>query len=164
MRVVREKAGAAGEAGRGDHDILGGKNPALAVESRAQTVAGLEGGFSRIVVGQQSGGNRVAVFTSGSRLDGHPEMYVDHNMEGHSHNVAFSKAAEFEAIAGARGVDVATSANPISADLVVSGNAGAQPRVSVFDLVRPSAQATKVVPVLKSSKVPSAAVGAVGGR
>ncbi len=128
-------------------------------------VAGLEGGFSRIIVGQESGGNKVAVFTSGSMLNGHPQMYVTgEDIEGHSHSTEFYKAAEFATIQGAKGVDVATSANPTSADLIVVGNAAGKAKVAVYDLFRASRRANSLSHRLLNQKFPTTPVGAVGGR
>lgn len=128
-------------------------------------VAGREGGFSRIVLGEATNGNRVAVFTSGSRLNGHPKMYITgDNINGHSHGGMFVKAAEFETIPGARGIDVATAAHPASADLVVSGSSGGRPTVTVYDVLRPSEQASTLYPYVKYYRFPATAVSSVGGR
>ncbi|MFM6129993.1 MAG: multicopper oxidase domain-containing protein, partial [Sphaerospermopsis kisseleviana] len=128
-------------------------------------VAGLEGGFSRIVLGEATNGNRVAVYTSGSRLNGHPKMYITgDNINGHSHGGMFVKAGEFETIPGAKGVDVATAAHPKSADLVVSGSSGGRPLVTVYDVLRPSEKVDTLYPYVKYYKLPTTEVSAVGGR
>jgi len=127
-------------------------------------VAGEEGGFSRIVVGEATKGGRVAVFTSGSRLNGHPEMYLTaDDVSAHAHRTAFFKAVEFDAIPEADGIDVATSATPASADLVVSGVSAEGPVVAVYDVVRANEKAKTLSPVVRYYERPPA-VGAVGGR
>ena len=97
-------------------------------------VAGELGGFSRIIAGKKLGASTVSIFTSGSALTGHPEMYLvpaNHYM----HMSTFEKAAEFEAFPGSNsGVDVTSAANTHSADLVVSGNRSGVPTVQLFDL------------------------------
>ena len=125
-------------------------------------VAGKMGGFSRIIAGKQSGASTVSVFTSGSALDGHPEMYLmpaDHYMV----MPEFALAAKFDAFPGSTaGVDVTTAANPLSADLVVSGENDGIPTVQRFDLFRKKANDTmlSVRPLSKTTtRVPVAAVG-----
>lgn len=127
-------------------------------------VAGDLGGFSRIIAGKKSGSSTVSVFSSGSALTGHPEMYLipaDHYMS----MSAYEKAGEFEAFPGSTsGVDVTTAANTHSADLVVSGLDGGVPTVQRFDLVQKERTDTMLTAVTLSRTASSAPIGAVGGQ
>ncbi len=127
-------------------------------------VAGELGGFSRIIAGKQSQASTVAIFTSGSALTGHPQMYL---MPANHYMVmpAFAEAFSFEAFPGSTtGVDVTTAANPRSADLVVSGTQSGKPVVKVFDLLRKQKKSTTLTARLLSESVMRAPVGAVGGK
>ena len=126
-------------------------------------VAGELGGFSRIIAGKKAGSSTVSVFTSGSALTGHPEMYL---MPANHYMITstFEKAAEFEAFPGSTsGVDVTSAANTHSADLVVSGIDRGVPTVQLFDLYR----AKKVDTTLSVRKLTQmqerAPIGSVGG-
>ncbi|MDO8309129.1 MAG: multicopper oxidase domain-containing protein [Actinomycetota bacterium] len=127
-------------------------------------VAGEQGGFSRIIAGMSDGGSEVAVFSSGSRQNGHPDLYVMPASE-HSMAASFSEALRFDAFPGSTdGVDVTTSANTRSADLVVAGTSAGRPSVAVFDVrakaKRPSTWIAKQLAVHVS---PSTVTG-IGGR
>ncbi len=126
-------------------------------------VAGELGGFSRIIAGKKLGSSTVSVFSSGSALTGHPEMYLmpaNHYMQMST----FEKAAEFEAFPGSTsGVDVTSAANTHSADLVVSGVVGGVATVQRFDLIRKEKKDTMLTAVALSQTQSRAPIGAVGG-
>ncbi len=127
-------------------------------------IAGGLGGFSRIIAGKQTGASTVTVFTSGSALTGHPALYLM-PASNHSMMAEFTKAADFEAFPGSTtGVDVTTSANPLSADLVVSGVDDGKPTLQVFDLFRKAAKnrMLSVRPLNRTTTL--GPIGAVGGR
>ena len=62
-------------------------------------VAGQEGGAQSIITGQLAGDGTVAVWSSGSRLDGAPVFYT-HSMAGHQGHVMFRQTASFKPFAG----------------------------------------------------------------
>jgi FtsP/CotA-like multicopper oxidase with cupredoxin domain len=127
-------------------------------------VAGQDGGFSRIVAGKSSGSSEVSVWTTGSRMEGHPELYVM-PVTGHSDMATYAQAARFEAFPGATtGVDVTTAATPRGADLVVAGRSGGAPAVAAFDLRRPTAKATQWSAKQRYLLPLTAPAGALGGR
>jgi FtsP/CotA-like multicopper oxidase with cupredoxin domain len=104
-------------------------------------LAGALGGTERIVVGQQVGG-AVAVYSSGSALQGGPAMYLLSAM-AHEH-VDFVEMARFTPFGGGSGVSVATTSTTVGADLLVSGVSPADKNVEVrrYQLVRPTSSAT----------------------
>jgi FtsP/CotA-like multicopper oxidase with cupredoxin domain len=127
-------------------------------------VAGEEGGFSRIIAGKSAGSSEVSVWTTGSRLEGHPELYVM-PVTGHADMATYTQAARFEAFPGSTsGVDVTTAATPRGADLVVSGRSGQRAAVAAFDLRRPSIRATQWRAVQRYLLPTPLAASAVGGR
>ena len=63
-------------------------------------VAGAEGGAKSIVTGQLAGDGTVRVWSSGSRLDGQPGMYLD-NPNHHEANVEYAQIASFAPFPGA---------------------------------------------------------------
>lgn len=127
-------------------------------------VAGQDGGFSRIVAGKSSGSSEVSVWTTGSRMEGHPELYVM-PVTGHSDMATYAQAARFEAFPGATtGVDVTTSATPRGADLVVAGRSGGAAAVAAFDLRRPTAKATQWSATERYRLPLAVPAGALGGR
>ncbi len=77
------------------------------------------GGAETIVVGQLSGPGEVKVYSSGSRLDGGPSVYLA--SAEHSPVAAFSEIANFKPFDEASGVSVATTSTTTGSDLVVSG-------------------------------------------
>lgn len=128
------------------------------------SVAGKKGGFSRIIAGKQSGASTVSVFTSGSALTGHPEMYLM-PADDYAMMAEFTLAARFDAFPGSTaGVDVTTSANPKSADLVVSGSPNGRATLAVLDLFqkRPKDTMLSVRPL--DRMVMAAPISAVGGK
>ncbi|CAN5688665.1 hypothetical protein BH10ACT9_BH10ACT9_54290 [soil metagenome] len=107
-------------------------------------VAGAEGGAKSVITGQLDGEGTVRVWSTGSRLDGAPEMYLmsPHDHEGH---VEFAQIASFAPFpGGSPGVNVATTSTTVGADLLVSG-AG---QVRKYFLGRPTPEATTLAPTL----------------
>ncbi len=102
------------------------------------------GGAERIVVGQLSEGGKVKVYSSGSRLDGGPPMYLHSAME-HQH-VEFAEVASFDPFEGDGGVSVATTSTTTGADLLVGGvtTSDKTARVVKYRVVRPNDQASKL--------------------
>lgn len=127
-------------------------------------VAGQEGGFSRIIAGKSSGSSEVSVWSTGSRLDGHPELYVM-PVTGHADMATYTEAARFEAFPGSTtGVDVTTAATPRGADLVVSGRLDSGPAIAAFDLRRASPRANQWTARQRYLLPTPLTVGALGGR
>jgi FtsP/CotA-like multicopper oxidase with cupredoxin domain len=106
-------------------------------------VTGPLGGSESIVVGKASDTGEVKVYSSGSRLDGGPAIYL----AGAEHIPIpiFSEVAGFTPFAGSSGVSVATTSTVNGADLLVSGVAGDQAEVRKFHFVRPTDDATTLV-------------------
>jgi len=77
------------------------------------------GGAETIVVGQLTGPGEVKVYSSGSRLDGGPSVYLA--SAEHSPVAAFSEIANFKPFDEASGVSVATTSTTTGSDLIVSG-------------------------------------------
>ena len=77
------------------------------------------GGAETIVAGQLTQPGEVKVFTSGSRLQGGPAIYLASTE--HSLVPLFTEIADFIPFDGASGVSVATTSTTIGADLLVSG-------------------------------------------
>jgi FtsP/CotA-like multicopper oxidase with cupredoxin domain len=119
-------------------------------------VAGAEGGAKSIVTSMLAGPGTVKVWSSGSRLDGAPLMYLE-SPNHHGGDVAFREIASFEpfSTAGSRGVHVATTATTTGANLIVSGPSadGTSTEVRTYALARPDATATTVTPSLLSDVV-----------
>lgn len=121
-------------------------------------VAGAEGGAKSVITGQLSGDGTVRVFSTGSRLDGAPEMYLmsPHDHEGH---VEFAQIASFEPFSGVQpGVSVATTSTTVGADLLVSGASGGNTEVRKYFLGRPAPEATTLAPTLLTTLPPLAGV------
>lgn len=125
-------------------------------------VAGREGGFSRIIAGKASGSSEVSVWSSGSKQEGHPTMYVE-PLHSHEADVEYRRALRFTAFPGSTaGVDVTTAANPRSADLIVVARGGSS--AVVFNVHRPKGKSRAWVPQEISSEEFLGTVSAVGGR
>ncbi|CAM3627601.1 multicopper oxidase family protein [Smaragdicoccus niigatensis] len=126
-------------------------------------VAGPEGGAKSIVTSMLGDGGTVRVWSSGSRLDGAPSMYLESPDHHHSGMVTFRQTASFEPFGG-QGVQVATTSTPFGADLLVSGPTG---EVQKFDLRRAEPTATTLTPFLLTT-IPAPSVTAnapsIGGR
>ena len=82
-------------------------------------MAGPLGGAENIVVGELADGGTVKVFSSGSALDGGPELYL-HSPVTHGHGAGFREVASFQPFGGG-GVRIAATATTAGADLLVSG-------------------------------------------
>ncbi|TEX50956.1 MAG: hypothetical protein B7C55_08100 [Actinomycetales bacterium mxb001] len=125
-------------------------------------VAGREGGFSRIIAGKSSGSSEVSVWTSGSKQEGHPTMYVE-PLHSHEADVEYIRALKFAAFPGSTaGIDVTTAASPRSADLVVAERGGSS--IVVFNIHRPKGKAKAWVAQETASEDYLGTVSAVGGR
>ncbi|MFD1815636.1 multicopper oxidase family protein [Rhodococcus gannanensis] len=128
-------------------------------------VAGAEGGAKSIVTGMAGGAGEVRVWSSGSRLDGEPAMYLE-SPNHHATEVDFRHIASFEPFVGS-GVQVATTSTTTGADLLVSGNGPTGAEVRRFGFARPEPQATTVVPTVVGTSAPipvGAAPIPLGGR
>jgi hypothetical protein len=128
-------------------------------------VAGAEGGAQSIVTGQADG-DTVRVWSTGSRLDGQPKMYLD-NPNHHESTIAFNQIASFPAIPGARGVTVATTSTTTGADLLVSAATPNGSDVRKIGLVRaaPDAKTLAPGPVVSLPVIQGPTAAAViGGR
>jgi hypothetical protein len=106
-------------------------------------LAGALGGAKRIIVSQLAARGLVKVFSSGSALDGGPELYLQSPLH-HDHGAHFREIASFEPFGGSAGTRVATTSTTTGANLLVSGIAPGATDTSVlkYDLVRPNTQAT----------------------
>ncbi|MCZ4549361.1 multicopper oxidase family protein [Gordonia rubripertincta] len=113
-------------------------------------VAGAEGGAQSIVTGMASGDGVVNVWSSGSLLDGGPEMYLQ-NPAHHHDSVAFRQIASFAAFPGS-GARLATTSTTTGADLLVAGPGG---EVRKYALGRPDPASTTVSPRLLTILPPS---------
>ena len=71
-------------------------------------VAGVEGGAKSIITGQLGGEGTVRVWSTGSRLDGFPAMYLE-SPNHHDVDIKFSQIASFEPFGAPTGVTVATT-------------------------------------------------------
>jgi hypothetical protein len=128
-------------------------------------VAGPEGGAMSIVTGQLGETGTVRVWSTGSRLDGQPGMYLD-NPNHHEENVKYTRIASFEPFAGG-GATVATTSTTSGADLLVSGKVGNGAEVRKYGLARPTPDATTVAPKLITTLPPmpgAAGPAPLGGR
>jgi hypothetical protein len=102
------------------------------------------GGAETVVVGQLAGPGEVKVYSSGSRLQGGPAIYLA--SAEHSPVPLFTEIADFVPFDGASGTTVATSSTTIGADLLVSGvSQGNTAQVRKFRFVRPTDDATTLV-------------------
>jgi FtsP/CotA-like multicopper oxidase with cupredoxin domain len=109
-------------------------------------VGGAEGGAKSIVTGMLGGAGTVRVWSSGSRLDGAPAVYLE-SPNHHDGPVVFAQIASFEPFAGS-GVQVATTSTTSGADLLVSGAAGGGTEVRKYGLARANPTATTLSPTL----------------
>src|SRR6185295_18111017 len=69
-------------------------------------LAGRLGGAERIIVSQLADAGTVKVFSSGSALDGGPEMYL-HSPVAHNHGADYREIASFNPFDGTAGTRVA---------------------------------------------------------
>ena len=107
-------------------------------------VAGSLGGAEQIVVGQLAGPGEVKVYSSGSRLQGGPEIYLA--SAEHTPIASFSEMASFKPFGETSGVRVATTSTTSGADLLVSGLSaeGKSVQVLKFELVKPDPDAVRL--------------------
>ena len=110
-------------------------------------VAGVEGGAKRIITGQLAGAGTVRVWSNGSRLDGHPVIYLE-SPNHHDVDVKYTQIASFEPFVGGpgTGVTVATTSTTDGADLLVSARVGEGAEVRKLTLGRPNPTATTLAP------------------
>jgi hypothetical protein len=102
-------------------------------------VAGAEGGAKSIVTSQLAGDGAVRVWSSGSRLDGQPGMYLD-NPNHHEEDVKYAQTASFAPFPG--GATVATTSTTYGADLLVAGVTPGGQEVRKYRLGRSGPAAT----------------------
>ncbi len=107
-----------------------------------------------IVAGQRSG-REVRVFSSGSALDGFPNMYQESPMEGHDGPVRFREVLGFAPL-GPQGGSVALTSTVDGADLLVSSGG----EVRKFALARAEA---RVLAARALGRVDSGGPAVVGG-
>jgi hypothetical protein len=114
------------------------------------------GGAETVVVGQLAGPGEVKVYSSGSRLQGGPAIYLA--SAEHSPVPLFSEIASFRPFEAASGVSVATTSTTTGADLLVSGVSAEDKTAQVrkFEFVRPDSDAT----ALKASQLSTVVSGA----
>jgi FtsP/CotA-like multicopper oxidase with cupredoxin domain len=112
-------------------------------------VAGVEGGAKRIITGQLGGAGTVRVWSTGSRLDGFPGMYLE-SPNHHDTDIKYTQIASFEPFTGGAptGVTVATTSTTNGADLLVSGKVGDGAEVRKMGLARPNSTATTLAPTV----------------
>jgi hypothetical protein len=86
----------------------------------------------------------VKVYSSGSRLEGGPKVYLA--AADHTPVATFAEIASFKPFGEASGVSVATTSTTSGADLLVSGISPADKTVQVlkFELVRSDPDAVKL--------------------
>jgi len=109
-------------------------------------VAGSEGGAMSIVTSQLAGEGKVRVWSSGSKLDGQPGMYLD-NPNHHEEDVKYAEISSFVPFPGATpGVTVATSSTTFGADLLVAGMTPDGQEVRKYNFERPEPDAKTVAP------------------
>lgn len=130
--------------------------------------AGALGGAQSIVLGQVSPPGAVKIFSSGSALDGEPEVYLQ-SPDAHDATIVFREIASFTPFADApsSGVRVATTSTVDGADVLVSGldAPGHRVRVSKYAMERASESATTLSPRLLAAleSSPGTVPSALGG-
>ena len=129
-------------------------------------VAGKLGGYQRIIVGKQAGSPEVKVFSSGSRLNGHPAFYTD--SPNATAEAAYIPIASFNAFPGesSDGVRVSATSTVVGADLLVGnvtkGNRS-KSKVLKLDLERSAASPLLVPKVLDRVFTAPEGIISVGG-
>lgn len=125
-------------------------------------VAGGEGGAMSIITSQLAGPGTVRVWSTGSKLDGQPGMYLD-SPNHHEENIEYAEIASFAPFPG--GSTVATSSTVYGADLVVAGTTAGGQEVRKYTLERPAPDATTLAPKLLTTlpKMPAGPTP-LGGR
>ena len=128
-------------------------------------VAGGEGGAKSIITSQLGGAGTVRVWSTGSKLDGQPRMYLE-SPNHHEENIEYAEIASFAPFAGA------TPARPsrrparvYGADLLVAGTTPAARRSASTPSSAPAPDATTLVPKLIATlpKMPAGPTP-LGGR
>jgi hypothetical protein len=147
------------------------------VSLAAGWVAGPEGGAQSILTGELKTDGTVRVWSTGSRLDGQPAMYL-HDPNQEMGSLQFNQIASFAPFAAAAaaaaagagpgaGVRLATTSTTIGADLIVSGAGPAGAEVRKYTLARPDPAARTVAPKLVTTLPPlpgGPAQAPLGGR
>lgn len=136
-------------------------------------VAGSLGGMERIIVGQRGAPGEVAVFSSGSAMNGEPELYTQplshtgHSTHSGDQTVLKKSASLWPMGPSSQGVRVSVSSNPIGADLLVAGLEDGVAKLRHLELtlnsgMRPSelSAVSKGQPLLVGGQ----AVPTIGGR
>jgi hypothetical protein len=129
-------------------------------------VVGAEGGAKSILTGQVAGEGKVLAWSTGTLLDGQPEMYLD-NPNHHEENAKYAMIASFAPFPGGRGVTVATTSTTDGADILVAGVTPAGAEVRKYTLERSTPGATTVDPKLVATlpALPGLTAAApIGGR
>jgi hypothetical protein len=128
-------------------------------------LAGRLGGAERIIVSQLADAGTVKVFSSGSALDGGPEMYL-HSPVAHNHGADYREIASFNPFDGTAGTRVAATSTTSGAHLLVSGvstQGGAG--IAKYDFIRASESANTLKEVRQGDvvSVPGAQPAILGG-
>lgn len=115
-----------------------------------------------IITSQLAGPGTVRVWSTGSKLDGQPGMYLD-SPNHHEENIEYAEIASFAPFPG--GSTVATSSTVYGAELVVAGTTAGGQEVRKYTLERPAPDATTLAPKLLTTlpKMP-AGLTPLGGR
>jgi hypothetical protein len=127
-------------------------------------LSGPYGGAETVVVGQSAGPGEVKVYSSGSRLQGGPAIYLA--SAEHSPVPIFSEIASFTPFDGGSGVNVATTTTTIGSDLLVSGvSQGNSAQIRKFQFVRPTPDAATLVaqPLGEVLAMPGSTPNVLGG-
>jgi len=150
-----------GEVQAFDNDYTDG------VSLSAGWLAGGLGGVQRIVVAQRGEPGQVVVLSSGSALDGQPELYTQPlSHDGHG-ALTLSEVARFTPFGTAPdGVRVTVTSTTSGADLLVSGVDSGTAQIRRFELTRPEPTATTLVPTPIGDPVtaPGRRPPSIGGR
>jgi hypothetical protein len=121
-------------------------------------VAGGEGGAMSIVTSQLADKGTVRVWSSGSKLDGQPKMYLE-SPNHHADNVEYEEIASFAPFGGATaGATIATTSTVYGADLLVAGMTPGGPEVRKYSFDRAAPDATTLAPKLLTT-LPRLAAG-----
>jgi FtsP/CotA-like multicopper oxidase with cupredoxin domain len=133
------------------------------VSLAAGWLSGPYGGAETVVVGQSAGPGEVKVYSSGSRLQGGPAIYLA--SAEHSPVPIFTEIASFTPFEGGSGVNVATTTTTIGSDLLVSGVSSNSAQVRKFQFVRPTPDAATLVarPLGEVLAIPGSAPSMLGG-
>ena len=128
-------------------------------------VAGDESGAMSIITSQLAGTGTVRVWSTGSKLNRQPGMYLE-SPNHHEENIEYSEIASFAPFGGPTpGATVATSSTVYGADLIVAGTTPTGQEVRKYTFERPAKDATTLVPRVVAT-LPKVAPGAtpLGGR